>query len=57
MTYKIFFKIVEEHWKALDNVFAHLAKHSYYLRPDKCVLLVKCIEFLGHILDASSVYM
>ena len=53
----IFGKIFEGHQKALETVFACLAKHSLYVRLDKYALLLKHIEFLGHILDASGVHM
>ena len=53
----IFSKMVEEHPKALDTVFAHLAKHLLYLRLDNYALLLKCVEFLGHVLDASGIYI
>ena len=50
-------KAIEEHWKALNTVFACLAKHWLYLRPDKYALLLKHIDFLSHFLDTSGVYM
>ena len=53
----VFSKTVEEHRKALDTVFARLAKHQLYLRADKCALLLKRVEFLGHVLDSSGVHM
>ena len=53
----VFSKIVGEKQKALNTVFAHLAKHQLYLRPDKCALLHKHVELPGYISDASSVYM
>ena len=51
----IFSKIIEEHGKALDTVFAHLAKYKLHLRPDKFVLLLKHLEFHRHLLDASGI--
>ena len=49
-------KIVEEHWRALDTVFARLAKHQLYLRPYKYALLLKYRVTWAY-LDASDVYM
>ena len=53
----IFSKTDEEHWKVLDIVFAHLAKHQLYLRLKKYTLLLKHVEFLGHILDTLGVHI
>ena len=53
----IFSKTIAEHKAALDAVFSRLAAHKLYLRPDKCALLLKQVEFLGHVLDTSGVHM
>ena len=53
----IFSLTSEEYQRALYTVFSYLAMHLLYLRPDKCALLLKCMEFLGYILDASDVYI
>ena len=50
-------KTIVEHKAALDAVFSHLAAHKLYLCPDKCALLLKQVEFFGHVLDASGVHM
>ena len=52
----IFSKTVEEYQNVLDVVFVHLAKHQLYLRPNKYTLLLKHVQSLGYVLDASFVY-
>ena len=53
----IFSKSVEAHKAALHRVFARLAKHQLYLRPEKCALFLKRVEFLGHVFDHYGVHV
>ena len=47
----IYSKDVESHELALHAVFERLAKHKFFLRPEKCALLLRSVEFLGHVVD------
>lgn len=49
----IFSKTLADHRRHLHAVFAKLADHKLYLRPEKCALLLKKVDFLGHVIDSS----
>ena len=51
----IYSKDVESHEQALHAVFERLAKHKFYLCPEKCALLLRSVEFLGHVVDHEGV--
>ena len=51
----IYSKDVESHEYALYAVFERLAKHKFYLCPEKCTLLLRSVEFLGHVIDHEGV--
>lgn len=43
------------HLRHLDEVFERLQKHGLKLRPDKCKLFHKQVQFLGHVVDQRGV--
>ena len=47
----IYSKDIESHERALYAVFESLAKHKFFLRPAKCALLLRSVEFLSHVVD------
>ena len=47
----IYSKDVESYEWALHAVFERLAKHKFFLHPEKCALLLRSVEFLGHVAD------
>ena len=51
----IYSKDIESHEWALHAVFERLAKHKFFLRPEKCALLLRSVEFLGHVVDHEGV--
>ena len=51
----IYSKDGESHERALHAVFKRLAKHKFYLCPEKCALLLRSVEFLGHVTDHEGV--
>ena len=51
----IYSKDVESHERALHAVFERLEKHKFFLRPEKCALLLRSVEFLGHVVDHEGV--
>ena len=53
----VFSPDVESHKRALHAVFTRLAQHKLFLRPEKCALLLKSVEFLGHVVDADGVHV
>ena len=48
---------VQEHRKVVNQVLERLQKLNLYLQPSKCYFKVKRIEFLGAILENSTVTM
>ena len=51
----IYGKDVESHEWALNAVFERLTKHKFYLCPEKYALLLRSVEFFGHIVDHEGV--
>lgn len=47
----IFSKSPEEHKAHLDKLFERLAEYGLNVKPSKCLLGVKALEFLGHHID------
>ena len=41
----------EEHFKALRELFARLLRAGMTIRPTKCILGARCVDFLGHRLE------
>ncbi len=51
----VFGSFVEEHLDRLETLFDRLRKAGLKLKPSKCALLKKKVEFLGHTVSASGV--
>ena len=51
----IYSKDVESHERASHAVFERLAKHKFYICPEKCALLLRSVEFFGHVVDHEGV--
>ena len=51
----IYSKDVESHERALHAVFERLAKHKFYLCLEKCALLLRSVECIGHVVDYKGV--
>ena len=47
----IFSSSVEQHLSRLDLVFAKLREANLKLKPSKCALLRKSVEYLGHVVS------
>src|SRR5712672_371109 len=45
------------HKKCIHKILDKLEKHDLYLKPEKCMLTQKCIEFLGVILENNTIQM
>ena len=53
----IYSKDIASHKRALHAVFERLAKHRFYLCPEKYTLLLRSVEFLSHVVDQEGVKM
>ena len=51
----VFSETVEEHLDRLGRVFGRLRKAGLKLKPSKCKLLARKVEFLGHIVSGEGV--
>ena len=52
----IYSNSVQEHHRDLGLVFAHLRKHEFYLREDKCALFMDKVDCLGHMVDKKGLH-
>ena len=46
---------LEEHVRNLDSVLAHLEKHGFRLKCEKCAFLLQCVDYLGHRITAEGI--
>ena len=51
----VFGSSVQQHLDRLETLFARLRKAGLKLKPAKCALLKRKVEFLGHIVSAQGV--
>ena len=51
----IYSKTFEEHLKHLDIVFTRLRQHNLKLKPTKCHMFQKEVQYLGHVLSADGI--
>ena len=51
----IFSSSVEQHLSRLDLVFAKLREANLKLKPSKCALLRKSVEYLGHVVSGKGI--
>ena len=51
----IFSKSPEEHKAHLEKLFERLAEYGLNVKPSKCLLGVKALEFLGHYVDEKGI--
>lgn len=52
----IFSRTFEEHLERLEVVFSRLRKHDLKLKPQKCSLLRKEVQYLGHVVSAEGIH-
>ncbi len=52
----IFSRTFEEHLERLEVVFTRLRKHGLKLKPPKCSLLRKEVQYLGHVVSAEGIH-
>ena len=52
----IYSKMVEEHFKLLEKVFARLCKHVFYCKLKKCSFLKKTTTFIGFDITPESLF-
>jgi len=45
------------HKKCVHKILDKLEKHDLYLKPEKCMFMQKCIEFLGVVLENNRIQM
>ena len=48
---------LETHWRAVHQVLDKLAKHDLFLKPEKCLFEQRRMEFLGVVLENSTIQM
>ena len=53
----IFSKTYEDHVRHLHAVFKRLQENQLFVRSDKCALLLRSVEFLGHVIDSEGVHV
>ena len=51
----IFSETKEQHIQHLRQIFQKLQDHKFYLRMDKCDLMIDAIEILGHIIKGNEI--